>query len=59
MKVTGDWAVIVAAFVGEWMDLEGFMEVPRKSTERELKAELDSELDRRKDSGVGEERTEL
>jgi hypothetical protein len=46
MKTTGDWAVLTAAFAAEWMDLEGYLGVPRR------------ELDRRKEGGE-RERTEL
>ena len=51
IKTTEDWAVITAIFAAEWMDLEGYLAVPRKE-------ERDEVLDRRKDS-LADERTEL
>jgi glutaminyl-peptide cyclotransferase len=35
MATTDDWAVIVTAFVGEWMDLEGFFPTPPKQIAHE------------------------
>jgi glutaminyl-peptide cyclotransferase len=50
-----DWAVLVAAFAAEWMDLEGFM-VGSAQSSRE-KRDDDDTLDRRKEAIVS--KTEL
>ena len=44
IDTTSDWAKIVTAFVGEWMDLEGYFPVPA-GTAHEKRAKLTSKTE--------------
>jgi hypothetical protein len=44
LDVVEDWAMITTAFAAEWMELEGYMQTPKKSSKRSLGEDDKSEL---------------
>jgi glutaminyl-peptide cyclotransferase len=45
LDTTNDWAVIVTAFVGEWMDLEGFFPSASESQAHVVREEITSKTE--------------